>query len=63
MPPSTKSSDHSGSSSEARPTPPPDDGTGPPEVTRGQRTAGWGDHPDDERDDEWYRQERPPHHG
>jgi hypothetical protein len=27
-----------------------------------ERDVGWGDEPA-ERDDEWYRRERPPHHG
>jgi hypothetical protein len=33
-----------------------------PETTRDERDVGWGDEPS-ERDDEWYRRERPPHHG
>jgi hypothetical protein len=32
-----------------------------PETTRDERDVGWGDDPA-ERDDEWYRRERPPHH-
>jgi hypothetical protein len=32
-----------------------------PDVTRDERDLGWGDDPS-ERDDEWYRRERPPHH-
>lgn len=32
-----------------------------PDVTRDERDVGWGDEPT-ERDDEWYRRERPPHH-
>jgi hypothetical protein len=32
-----------------------------PDVTRDERDVGWGDEPS-ERDDEWYRRERPPHH-
>jgi hypothetical protein len=32
-----------------------------PDVTRDERELGWGDEPG-ERDDEWYRRERPPHH-
>jgi hypothetical protein len=32
-----------------------------PDVTRDERDVGWGDEPP-ERDDEWYRRERPPHH-
>jgi hypothetical protein len=32
-----------------------------PETTRDEREPGWGDEPV-ERDDEWYRRERPPHH-
>jgi hypothetical protein len=32
-----------------------------PETTRDEREPGWGDEPS-ERDDEWYRRERPPHH-
>ena len=33
-----------------------------PDVTQDELAAGWGDEPG-ERDDEWYRRERPPHHG
>ena len=33
-----------------------------PEQTRDERDVGWGDEPG-ERDEEWYRRERPPHHG
>jgi hypothetical protein len=33
-----------------------------PEVTSDERDVGWGDEPSG-RDDEWYRRERPPHHG
>jgi hypothetical protein len=33
-----------------------------PEQTRDERGVGWGDEPG-ERDAEWYRRERPPHHG
>jgi hypothetical protein len=32
-----------------------------PEPARDERDIGWGDAPS-ERDDEWYRRERPPHH-
>jgi hypothetical protein len=32
-----------------------------PEVSRDEQDVGWGDEPG-ERDDEWYRRERPPHH-
>jgi hypothetical protein len=32
-----------------------------PDVTRDERDVGWGDEPS-ERDDDWYRRERPPHH-
>jgi hypothetical protein len=32
-----------------------------PETTRDERDVGWGDEPG-ERDDDWYRRERPPHH-
>ena len=32
-----------------------------PDTTRDERDVGWGDEPG-ERDDEWYRRERPPHH-
>jgi hypothetical protein len=31
------------------------------DVTRDERAEGWGDEPG-ERDAEWYRRERPPHH-
>jgi hypothetical protein len=32
-----------------------------PETTRDEREVGWGDEPG-ERDEQWYRRERPPHH-
>jgi hypothetical protein len=32
-----------------------------PDVSRDELDVGWGDEPAD-RDDEWYRRERPPHH-
>jgi hypothetical protein len=32
-----------------------------PQVSRDERDEGWGDEPR-ERDDDWYRRERPPHH-
>jgi hypothetical protein len=32
-----------------------------PDTTRDERDVGWGDEPG-ERDEEWYRRERPPHH-
>ncbi|HKC27112.1 MAG TPA: hypothetical protein VKB75_03780 [Jatrophihabitans sp.] len=32
-----------------------------PSTTRDESDAGWGDGPS-ERDAEWYRRERPPHH-
>ena len=32
-----------------------------PDVSSDDRDVGWGDEPA-ERDDEWYRRERPPHH-
>jgi hypothetical protein len=32
-----------------------------PETTRDEREPGWGDEPG-ERDEDWYRRERPPHH-
>jgi hypothetical protein len=32
-----------------------------PEISRDESDVGWGDEPG-ERDDEWYRRERPPHH-
>jgi hypothetical protein len=32
-----------------------------PDVSRDELDVGWGDEPA-ERDDEWYRRERPPHH-
>ena len=43
-------------------TAPADDGPVLPDVTSDERGTGWGDEPT-ERDDEWYRSERPPHHG
>jgi hypothetical protein len=33
-----------------------------PDVSRDDQDVGWGDEPG-ERDDDWYRRERPPHHG
>jgi len=33
-----------------------------PQVSRDELDVGWGDEPG-ERDDDWYRRERPPHHG
>jgi hypothetical protein len=33
-----------------------------PDVSSDELDVGWGDEPG-ERDDEWYRRERPPHHG
>lgn len=33
-----------------------------PDVSRDELDVGWGDEPS-ERDDDWYRRERPPHHG
>lgn len=33
-----------------------------PDRPRDETDVGWGDEPA-ERDDEWYRRERPPHHG
>jgi hypothetical protein len=33
-----------------------------PDVSSDELDVGWGDEPA-ERDDEWYRRERPPHHG
>ena len=32
-----------------------------PDTTSDERDVGWGDEPG-ERDDDWYRRERPPHH-
>ena len=52
----------------ARPTPSPapspaeKDEPVLPDVTRDERDVGWGDEPG-ERSDDWYRRERPPHHG
>ena len=43
----------------------PDDDDEPvlPQVSRDERSTGWGDDPEDRaRDEEWYRRERPPHH-
>ena len=39
----------------------PDDGPVLPDVTRDETEAGWGEE-SARRDDDWYRQERPPHH-
>ncbi|WP_375480792.1 hypothetical protein [uncultured Jatrophihabitans sp.] len=49
------------------PAPPPrrDRGGEPPvlpDVSRDEQELGWGDEPS-RRDDDWYRRERPPHHG
>lgn len=38
-----------------------DDGPVLPDVSRDETDVGWGDEPG-ERDDDWYRRERPPHH-
>jgi hypothetical protein len=40
----------------------PDDEAVLPTVSRDELDVGWGDEPG-ERDDDWYRRERPPHHG
>jgi len=51
-------------STPAEPTPRPrDDEPVLPEVTSDERDQGWGDDRDGRRDEEWYRRERPPHHG
>jgi hypothetical protein len=35
-----------------------------PKTSRDDQDLGWGDRPNsDDRDDDWYRRERPPHHG
>ena len=47
-----------------RPRPTPrrdDDEPALPDTTRDERDVEWGDEPG-ERDAEWYRRERPPHH-
>jgi hypothetical protein len=41
---------------------PDDDEPVLPDRTSDEHEVGWGDEPA-ERDDEWYRRERPPHHG
>jgi hypothetical protein len=41
---------------------PDDDGPVLPDVTSDERGTGWGDEAT-QRDDDWYRSERPPHHG
>jgi hypothetical protein len=52
---------------EARDQPPPRRATPSrdkpalPDVSRDETDVGWGDEPS-ERDDDWYRRERPPHH-
>ena len=33
-----------------------------PRVTRDEAAGGWGERPDDDRSDDWYLRERPPHH-
>jgi len=34
-----------------------------PDTSADERSVGWGDDPEEqERDGEWYRRERPPHH-
>ncbi|MBV9593902.1 MAG: hypothetical protein JO147_08945 [Actinobacteria bacterium] len=38
-----------------------DEGPVLPSVTRDEQNVGWGER-DDERDDDWYLRERPPHH-
>jgi len=48
-----------------RPVPPrpksTDDRPVLPGVSRDETAEGWGERPD-QRDDEWYQRERPPHH-
>lgn len=35
-----------------------------PDITEDERDRGWGDDGDSgRRDEDWYRRERPPHHG
>jgi hypothetical protein len=46
---------------DANPRPGPDDQPVLPETSSDERHVGWGDEPS-ERDDDWYRRERPPHH-
>jgi hypothetical protein len=53
-PASPRRGDHTNSDADAEPV--------LPEQTRDDRDLGWGDEPG-ERDAEWYRRERPPHHG
>lgn len=40
----------------------PDDQPVLPSVTRDESGEGWGDERSGERDEDWYRRERPPHH-
>jgi hypothetical protein len=48
----------------AAPKPPRDDEPVLPDVTEDERDRGWGeDRESGRRDEEWYRRERPPHHG
>ncbi|HJQ42529.1 MAG TPA: hypothetical protein VJ831_05560 [Jatrophihabitantaceae bacterium] len=46
-----------------QPEPDRDDEPVLPKTTRDERDVGWGDDPEArERDEDWYRRERPPHH-
>ncbi|MDT7573148.1 MAG: hypothetical protein QOE05_3322 [Actinomycetota bacterium] len=47
---------------EPKPRPGDDEKPVLPDVSTDELDVGWGDEPS-ERDDEWYRRERPPHHG
>lgn len=55
-------------SSDRKPPHPPkpgarDDEPVLPDVTSDEQDRGWGDDRDGRRDEDWYRRERPPHHG
>ena len=52
-----------GGPADGRDTPrvPKDDDPVLPTVSSDERDVGWGDEPG-ERDEDWYRRERPPHH-
>jgi hypothetical protein len=62
MPPPSKPTDRSVSPPDAPRTATGDGTSALPDVSRCERTAGWGDEAGDERDDEWYHRERPPHY-
>lgn len=55
-------SDPGSSSDPSSSSDPTDDEPVLPRVTRDEAAGGWGERPDDDRSDDWYLRERPPHH-